>query len=265
MSRLPSYWDDNASIVELMTRRRMSKKKRSPDTGKKSRSGSRQKSRSLPDADRKQSLQDEAAAPAGKSRSPSPEAEDRKQSLQDTTFVFFSKSRDAKPGKGIHEHIDDSAIKQYQPLIKERNWRQVLSNFHVCPFRFEGKTYRTIEHVFQCKKIAIADPVEAERFTVESGDPIGQGDGKAAQKERKLVKLTPSQLKLWESMQRDVMEQAAEQKFAQCPEAMRILTLTKGAKLLHLAAKRGKKSELDHFSHLERIRDSALFHGQRTI
>ena len=114
--------------------------------------------------------------------------------------------------------------------------------------------YRTIEHVFQAKKLAIADPSQAERFTVESGDPIGLGDGAMAQKHRKLVKLTLDQLEQWDHIKRDVMERAARQKFAQSPDKLRILKLTEGAKLVHLMTARGQKSTLDHFEHLERIR-----------
>jgi len=187
-----------------------------------------------------------------------------------TTFVFYSKSANAKPGKGVHEYIDASQVSNYEPLSLEPDWRKVLSNFDISPFEFEGKTYQTIEHVFQAKKLAIADPSQAERFTVESGDPIGLGDGAMAQKHRKLVKLTLAQLEQWDHIKRDVMERAARQKFAeicwgavwsrqiapfaQSPDKLRILKLTEGAKLVHLMTARGQKSTLDHFDHLERIR-----------
>jgi len=219
---LPAYWDDNVSIVKLMERRQVAKTT-------------------------KTSVKPTKAT--FKKRSSPPPADGR------TTFVFYSKSADAKPGKGAHEYMNPSDASQFEALSKVKDWRKVLSNFDECPFQCEGKTYNTIEHVFQSKKIAIADPIQAERFTVESGDPIGQGDGKMAQSKRKLVKLTPEQMNRWDHMKRDVMKEAARQKFAQCPQAMEILALTKGAKLLHLVTARGQKSTLDHFEHLERIRD----------
>ena len=192
---LPAYWNENVSIVKLIGRR----------------------------VAKTTAVKPKKATIRNKSSSPPP-------ADGQTRFVFCSRSADAKPGKDVYEYMNPSMpMNLYEPLSKERDWRKVLSNFDSCPFQFEGKTYNTIEHVFQSKKIAIADPVQAEKFTVESGDPIGQGDGKVAQGKRKMVKLTPEQMEQWDRMKRDVMEEAARQKFAQCPHAMRILALTKGA------------------------------------
>lgn len=229
--KLPSYWDDNVSIVKLMERRRVAKTAAATRVGKMSKSKTVRKSPS--------------SSPSSSSKTT-------------TTFVFYSGSADAKPGKGVNEYVDPDMISKYAPLSKEKDWRRVLSNFDVCPFVFEGKTYRTIEHVFQSKKIALADPGEADKFTVESGHPIGQGDGAVAQKNRKLVKLTLPQLQQWDDMKDDVMERATVAKYAQCPEKLRILKLTDGATLLHLMKVRGKPSNLVRFEHLERIRDQQL-------
>jgi hypothetical protein len=226
-STLPSYWDDNKSIVELMERRQKSK------------------------------TATKARVPKSKSKTvrKSPPSSTPLSQKKATTFVFFSRSADKKPGKGEHEHVDANLRSKYEALSKEKNWRRVLSNFDECPFVFEGKRYRTIEHVFQSKKIAIADPGEADKFTMDSGDEIGQGDGAFAQKHRKLVKLTLQQLQQWENMREDVMERAAKTKYDQCPEKLRILKLTDGAELFHLMTERGKQSKLVRFEHLERIRD----------
>ena len=106
--------------------------------------------------------------------------------MSDRLF-FYSKSADKKPGKGTNEWVSDP--KKYHALASIPEWRKVLSNFDVNPFVFEGKTYNTIEHVFQSKKIALVNPEKADFFTMESGHPIGQGDGLMAQKNRKLVVL----------------------------------------------------------------------------
>ena len=163
-------------------------------------------------------------------------------------LFFYSGSVDAKPGKGVNEVVKDET--KYAALASNPHWRRILSNFHVCPFKYNGKTYRTIEHAFQASKIALTNPSEAEKFTVESGDTLGQGDGLAARTARKLVVLSKDQVQQWENMSRRVMEEAARAKYQQCPEAMRVLLATQDAELWHIVT-RGRP---DHFVHLETIR-----------
>jgi ribA/ribD-fused uncharacterized protein len=164
------------------------------------------------------------------------------------TFFFYSKSRDALPGKGVNETVHDPSI--YDGLAKIKDWRRVLSNFHQYPFKYEGHTYNTIEHVFQAKKIALADVSKAYKFTVESGDDIGQGDGEMARKHRKLVKLDTTQLKAWNSIKDVVMRSAAIAKYQECTEARRVLLETKDAQLWHIVP----RSQPVRFEHLEDIR-----------
>ena len=163
-------------------------------------------------------------------------------------LFFYSGSVDAKPGTGVNEVVKDET--RYAALASIPHWRRILSNFHVCPFKYNGKTYRTIEHAFQAAKIALANPSEAEKFTVESGDALGQGDGLAARSARKLVVLSKDQVQQWASMSRRVMEEVARAKYQQCPEAMSVLLATQDAELWHIVT-RGRP---DHFVHLEKIR-----------
>lgn len=168
-------------------------------------------------------------------------------------FVFHSRSSNAKPGKGVHEHVSDPAM--YHKLENmPHNWRQVLSNFHMAPFVYKGHTYNTIEHVFQAAKIAIADPAKAYLFTVDSGDKIGLGDGKMAQSKRKLVHLSPEQLVEWAQKSDRVMAKASIKKYEASKLARRVLKATKNAELWHLMKQRGKQSLLIRFKHLEKIR-----------
>jgi hypothetical protein len=102
-----------------------------------------------------------------------------KMSSNDKLF-FYSKSRNVVSGKGTNEFVE--VLSLYAELAAIKDWRKVLSNFHVCPFVYEGYTYKTIEHVFQAKKIELADKEKALWFTIESGHPIGQGDGDVARK-----------------------------------------------------------------------------------
>ena len=164
-------------------------------------------------------------------------------------LYFYSKSADKpKPGKGTNEvaaNPDD-----YSELAKILGWRKVLSNFHFSPFKFEGKTYNTIEHVFQAKKIALEDPVKAEQFTVESGTELGTGDGALAQKNRKMIKLSKASLAKWDDMKDKVMKDAAIAKYKACPEARKVLRLTKQAELWHVVMRK----QPTRFTHLEEIR-----------
>lgn len=164
------------------------------------------------------------------------------------TLRFYSRSKEAAPGRGAGEEV--AAPSAYAALARTPGWRRVLSNFHVCPFRFRGKTYRSIEHAFQATKIALADPARAASFAADSGSALGLGDGATAQAARKLVRLTPAQLAVWGAVSQLVMAEAASAKYAQCEEARRVLLATGRAHLWHIVP-RGRPVR---FRHLERIR-----------
>lgn len=165
-------------------------------------------------------------------------------------LFFYSKSRDVVPGTGAHERVAD--LRDYDALRAIPEWRKVLSNFHRhCEFTYHDHRYNTIEHVFQAEKIRLADSERAFWFTVDSGHPIGQGDGALAQKNRKLVRLTPEQLAHWNSIKSNVMEEAAISKFSTCTHARDVLMATGTAELWHIVP----RQKPVRFIHLERIRE----------
>lgn len=162
---------------------------------------------------------------------------------------FWSKSPHVAPGRGSGERVAYPAV--YTRLAAHRDWRKVLSNFHVCPFRYNGRTYRTIEHAFQAAKIALVDPGAAYTFTVESGTDLGaRGDGKDAQAKRKLVRLPPAKIAVWDAISGYTMEHLAELKYRQCAEARRVLLDTLNAQLWHIV----NRKPAVRFVHLERLR-----------
>ena len=164
--------------------------------------------------------------------------------MQDRLY-FFSRSKDVAPGRGVNEIAD---VKNYLELAKVKEWRKRLSHFDATiPFRFEGATYRTIEHAFQAKKIGLLDPEKAKLFTIESGHEIGLGDGQMAQKNRKLVKLSPELLGQWAQIQPAFLLAVAEAKWRLDPE---VLLLTGDAQLFHI--QRAKPAA--RFLHLEKAR-----------
>jgi len=165
-------------------------------------------------------------------------------------ICFYSRSKSAKLFAGKGE--EKNSTEDYTGL--EGDFRRILSNFHVFPFEYEGKRYNTIEHAFQAKKIALADPVVAERFTLDSGDDIGKGDGYVAQRNRKAVKLNKEQLEEWEKIKGDVLKLITEAKYDQCTEAREILKNTRQAELWHIQSRKRP----DRFVHLEEIRTKYL-------
>lgn len=175
-----------------------------------------------------------------------------KELTKDDKFYFFSRSKDVPPGEGTNEYVKDAKL--YNRLGQIRNFRRILSNFHVYPFKFEGYTYNSIEHVFQAKKIELADRESAFNFTLESGHEIGRGDGNVAQKNRKLVVLNKKLLEKWDKIGKDVMRNAAIEKYKACEEARIVLKATLGSQLWHIVSRRKPV----RFVHLEEIRDGYL-------
>ena len=70
-------------------------------------------------------------------------------------LCYYSKSKNVATGKGQNEFVNDITI--YEELNKIYNWRKILSNFYVEPFTYEGKTYNSVEHAFQGKKISLVN------------------------------------------------------------------------------------------------------------
>ena len=150
-------------------------------------------------------------------------------------LFYFSGSAERPPGEGAHEQVADPA--RYALLAATPGWRRMLSNFWVAPFAFRDATWRTVEHAFQAAKIARVDPAAARRFTVESGDPLGLGDGLAARKARKLVILDAAALAAWDAEKHGIMREALRAKFAAHPELRAVLRGTFDAELWHAGAR----------------------------
>ena len=188
------------------------------------------------------------------------EKQEKQEKQEKDIFVFKSNSADKAPGKGVNEHLVKGH--SFPELSKIKDWRRMLSNFDVAEFDWTGEgvlpepfppmtRWNSIEHAFQgSKHWWKGHKKEALRFTL-AGD-IGKGDGAEAQKNRKLVKI--DDMDGWDELSWKVMASAAEAKYTQNPEKMRMLKATAPAELFHLTTQRGKKSDLVPFKHLEYIR-----------
>lgn len=188
---------------------------------------------------------------------PKEKEKEKPEKTEKTIFVFKSNSADKAPGKGVNEHLAKGQT--FPELSKIKDWRRMLSNFDVAEFDWTGEgvlpepfppmtRWNSIEHAFQgSKHWWKGHKKEALRFTL-AGD-IGKGDGAEAQK-NKLVKID---MDGWDELSWKVMASAAEAKYMQHPERMRMLKATAPAELFHLTTQRGK-SDLVPFTHLEYIR-----------
>lgn len=156
--------------------------------------------------------------------------------METDKLFYYSKSKDCLAGKGKNEFVSYDA--KYAALNEIKNWRQILSNFYVEPFVFNGAMYNSVEHAFQATKIAIADTEKARYFTIESNHDIGRGDGGVAQKNRKLVKLNEEQLKYWESIKLDVMTDITRERIRQSAVYKKTLLATMDAELWHIQVRK---------------------------
>jgi ribA/ribD-fused uncharacterized protein len=150
-------------------------------------------------------------------------------------IFYYSKSSDKQVGCGVHESIQNK--ENYKELDNIKNWRQILSNFYIAPFKYKNKTYRSVEHAFQAEKISLVNDDKANWFCIESNHEIGLGDGLIARKNRKLVILNNATLKLWDENKSKIMQEIMYAKFSQNELPKNVLLLTNKAQLWHAAAR----------------------------
>lgn len=176
-------------------------------------------------------------------------------------IVFYSKSAARPPGKNKGQGWEEYWTGDIPELLLTGHWRRLLSNFDDSnPFEFMGFHFNTIEHAFQWAKINRVNRIKAHAFTRESGTPLGMGPGREAQKNRRMVVLSPEQMDAWNTISLEVMRAAAFAKYEQHPDSLpaQVLRLTDDAELYHLVTARGKPSQLVRFHHLEEIRATQL-------
>ena len=72
---------------------------------------------------------------------------------EDVILLFHSKSRKLPlPGKGIGEQISSEKVEEYKELAAQNNWRVMLSDTYISPFKLHGKEWQTVEHYKQAVK-----------------------------------------------------------------------------------------------------------------
>jgi predicted NAD-dependent protein-ADP-ribosyltransferase YbiA (DUF1768 family) len=151
--------------------------------------------------------------------------------MDEDKLIFFSSSKDNKIGKNKNEFINNPD--EYLELNKIKNFRRYLSNFDIYEFKYNGYSYRTIEHAFQGAKISLANKEEGFKFTIDSNNVIGLGDGKIARKNRKLVNLNKEQIIEWNNIKHNIIYEIALEKFKVSTIARDILLKTNNCQLWH--------------------------------
>jgi predicted NAD-dependent protein-ADP-ribosyltransferase YbiA (DUF1768 family)/DNA-directed RNA polymerase subunit M/transcription elongation factor TFIIS len=169
----------------------------------------------------------------------------------DDVLFYYSKSADKQAGAGTNEKLIGSKDK-YKELNSIQDWRKILSNFYHADFKYKDLTYHTAEHAFQGAKISLANPIKGIWFSVNSGHKIGSStDGEIARKNRKLIELTPQQLKQWNEIKSQTLTDILYAKFSQNELPKKVLLATKDAILTH--GTRGTK--ITRQFELEKVRE----------
>ena len=95
--------------------------------------------------------------------------------------MFYSKSRNTFVGKGSREKISKELEPEYSELNKIKDWRKLLSNFHISrsakgtiiPIIIDGIKFSSIEHYFHYNKFLDTNldlsPNEKKRYDEYAG------------------------------------------------------------------------------------------------
>ncbi len=202
---------------------------------------------------------------------------------ENIVFVFKSNSPDKFPGtskgKGWSEKLPSEEKSNFMELDRIKNWRRVLSNFHISPFEDKnGTQWQSVEHYFHAHKFMKNNPEFANNFSLKSGSKICRDPALAKTAGGKTGKIKDPETKKYiqfrtkdvviekdfyepinggQSKAEMILEEAQKLKYNnEIPK--KVLLATRNAKLVHLQTQRGKPSELITFYDTMRIRDDLL-------
>jgi predicted NAD-dependent protein-ADP-ribosyltransferase YbiA (DUF1768 family) len=182
-----------------------------------------------------------------------------------TVFMFYSKSQNKPPGKGAGEKIPAEDVDKFAKLAAMKDWRKVLSNFYIDPFEKDGKTWNTVEHLYQGSKFKEGNPEFYEQFSLGSGSVFSENPvlAKAAggktgtaklPGESKRTRLRPTTVTaddtFW-AQKNEIMKDALLAKFTQNELPRDVLQETQNAKLTHYL---GRGQGVETWNHLMQIR-----------
>jgi len=182
-----------------------------------------------------------------------------------TVFMFYSKSQNKPPGKGAGEKIPAGEVDKFTKLAAIKDWRKVLSNFYIDPFEKDGKTWNTVEHLYQGSKFKEGNPEFYKQFSLGSGSVFSENPvlakaagGKTGMAklpgESKRTRLRPKTVTaddtFW-AQKNEIMKDALLAKFTQNELPKDVLQKTQDAKLTHYL---GRGQGIETWDHLMQIR-----------
>lgn len=151
----------------------------------------------------------------------------------------------ALPGNAPGDHVRRPDT--YQELtaaaghVRAGDWRAVFSDmWEGEKVRVWGRTYRTHQHAFQSAKFISVGLVDvADRFTIDSGDSIGQSPANQARRAGNTVaKLTADQWVVWENARSAMKDDIYAAKYQEGTKAARVLVATNDALLINSGKKK---------------------------
>lgn len=154
-------------------------------------------------------------------------------------LFYFSKSADKLPGKGVNEYVSNP--NEYKTLSKIKDWRKMLSNFYISPFKLDGEIFGSVEHYYQGNKFFYNNKNFYKKFTWNSSSIFSKDSliskaagSKSGKYKNKLIR--PSSVKIdpkFFDYQNKIFTKAMFSKFTQNKELMNVLLNTGNAELWH--------------------------------
>lgn len=175
-----------------------------------------------------------------------------KSMLYDSDVLqFYSGSKDDKPGRGAGDKVN--CVGDYELLAGYyKNFRKMLSNFYYSPFTLDGKKWATVEHYYQASKFKKSNPEFYEAFSmdtldltyiIDTKDPfeakVAGGKTGVGTKGRIRPTGVNADSDFFNGRAQVEMKRAQFAKFTQNEDLMKMLLLTRNAKLFHVT--RGTK------------------------
>jgi hypothetical protein len=206
----------------------------------------------------------------------------------DTVFKFYSRSADDPPGRGKAgggETISPGSIGEFAELGSIKQWRKVLSNFHVNKDNSgivkplftsnegdEVLKWASVEHWYHAHKFKKNNPDYFKLFTMNSKSEIsidprralgaGGRTGYIKNNAGKRVLFRDASVKMdddfFNGYHVDIMENGQRLKYNQDELSKQVLLATKDAKLVHLETRRGKSTNLVPFVNTMKIRKELM-------
>src|SRR5690348_14774068 len=95
--------------------------------------------------------------------------------MSEDKLFYYSKSADKYPGKGVNEYTKENIYKELSTI---KNWRKMLSNFYIAPFKLDGYTWNSVEHYYHANKF-LHNIDLYKSFTLESKSSYSEDPVKA--------------------------------------------------------------------------------------